>query len=962
MLKRTVKSLLLVTALAFQNIWAKELIAGEKSNSINSDKSIVNIGLLIDHIDVERHIRFSLVEPRDEGDVIDFHAEVFSRREKFELVSKNGFFGPSTGKILFGTLMINNISEQNINIQIVHNWINIEEMYVYDISRRVDLKCHRKTYEEISGDKLTNRYLYCSIDLNPGITKIGLVSYSRDYVKGDFTLYNQRSLNNRLDFENSMFGILFGVVISFVLYTTIMWWSTRDKVYLYTCIYIFSYSIFHLHFVNIYHSITEYFGLSLYRKDWVLIYASFLGMASSFGMVRYFYYLDEIWPRYSKFMRYISLMTLSACFISGSFLEFSEAAMLVMVTNMIVTPILLFAVFGMAYKRYQPGYYKMMAWVMLGAGNIFQIMDTLGATNMKFWPQNGLLWGLSGMSVFVTIGLGSRTKYALKKLNDSLERYVGKVERIVEDKTRDIKTIMQSINQGIFTIRQSEKYGVGGIINKDYSKWLETYLEIEELAGKNIMEAVFQSTDISQDKKNVISATLSNALGDDVMNFEVNSHLLPRSFKLIKSGNVKYGEIDWLPIVNRKTDKVEKILVTIRDMSELNDLRMEAKSRREELEYIIEILNVKPEEYNKFVDMANHFVNENLRLLKCNDTYQKEYVELIFINIHTLKGISRKYGFDTLTNILHDVEDRYAQHRQTDGKDWDKFEAIKTQKAIERVIKKYENISEHKLGRHRNADCISLEKKFIEEKNAVLKRMILEGVSGSDYKDVCSLIQKIDDALLHSMTEVREDLERICLTLAKKLGKEMPRIIIEGSEVLYTDDGYDLLNKILIHLVRNSMDHGIEKRDERLAKNKELRGRIWIQTKKTLNGIIITTSDDGKGLDIEKIREKGIKNGLCSKNMPLTINQTADMLFEHGVSTAESVSEISGRGVGMGAVKLFVENAGGRFQINIKEPICKGLYNFEFEFYLPEKYVRVPLSGCSPQSPFFRWESRRFAK
>jgi two-component system chemotaxis sensor kinase CheA len=130
------------------------------------------------------------------------------------------------------------------------------------------------------------------------------------------------------------------------------------------------------------------------------------------------------------------------------------------------------------------------------------------------------------------------------------------------------------------------------------------------------------------------------------------------------------------------------------------------------------------------------------------------------------------------------------------------------------------------------------------------------------------------------------------------------------------------LSDPLLHMIRNALDHGIELPDERIAAGKPPIASLHIGAEHQAGQIVISISDDGRGLDAEKIRNKAIQNGLIAEDAQLTEEEIFRLIFAPGFSTAEKITDISGRGVGMDVVRQHVESLRGR--IEIKSELGKG--------------------------------------
>ena len=159
---------------------------------------------------------------------------------------------------------------------------------------------------------------------------------------------------------------------------------------------------------------------------------------------------------------------------------------------------------------------------------------------------------------------------------------------------------------------------------------------------------------------------------------------------------------------------------------------------------------------------------------------------------------------------------------------------------------------------------------------------------------------------------------RLVRDLASSTGKDI-ELITEGAETELDKTVIEKLNDPLIHLIRNSVDHGIELPDEREKLGKERRGTVTLKAQHEGAFVLITISDDGAGLCKEKIRAKAIDRGLISASDELSDSEIANLIFMPGFSTADKITSISGRGVGMDVVKKDITSLGGTVSTYSKE-------------------------------------------
>lgn len=159
-------------------------------------------------------------------------------------------------------------------------------------------------------------------------------------------------------------------------------------------------------------------------------------------------------------------------------------------------------------------------------------------------------------------------------------------------------------------------------------------------------------------------------------------------------------------------------------------------------------------------------------------------------------------------------------------------------------------------------------------------------------------------------------LPRLVRDLSAELGKQV-MIDLQGGDVELDREMIEIVRDPLTHIIRNAIDHGIEAPSQRLAAGKREIGLLTIAARQAGNKILIAVSDDGRGLDIDRISAKAVAQGIGTKAEidALSHDQRLALIFEPGLSTADAVSEISGRGVGMDVVRANIEKVGGAIRV-----------------------------------------------
>ena len=181
---------------------------------------------------------------------------------------------------------------------------------------------------------------------------------------------------------------------------------------------------------------------------------------------------------------------------------------------------------------------------------------------------------------------------------------------------------------------------------------------------------------------------------------------------------------------------------------------------------------------------------------------------------------------------------------------------------------------------------------------------------------VAELQRRVLELRTAPLVRVTDNLPRTARRIAEKLGKRV-EVEILGAELELDRSILDRLGEPLLHLVRNAVDHGLETPENRIAAGKPEIGRIRIEARRHKDSIEIDVSDDGKGLDLASVCRRAIEAGLIHPDLAddLPVEEVAAFVFHPGLSTAQTVSEVSGRGVGMGAVKATVESLGGGVEL-----------------------------------------------
>jgi two-component system, chemotaxis family, sensor kinase CheA len=546
----------------------------------------------------------------------------------------------------------------------------------------------------------------------------------------------------------------------------------------------------------------------------------------------------------------------------------------------------------------------------------------------------------------------------MDEIGKSMTAFNAMVEKIqqssevIRQKTADIHSMMHAIPQGILTLHGQ------GRIHPEYSDFLETILEQDDLTDRNVMDVVFGDAGLGGDELSQIATALAACIGEDEMNFEFNLHLLPLEIeKTFSGGRVKVLDLNWSAMTDA-SGTITRLLLCVRDVTELRELARAADAQKRELAIIGEILGVTHEKFHEFVDSAGGFFDRNAALIAAaahaSAADRASAVGVLLRNMHTIKGNARTHGLVHLTNAVHEIEETY-DHLRTDITGWNTDRLVAELAQGRLVLDGYGQINELKLGR-RGPGRRGAVDKFVMVPKQQLERLLndLERIQPHSVDGAGPVLESAI-ATLHAIgaeriDEVLSGVLDSLPSLATELDKSTPVSIIHDHGILVRSQVSGMLRDAFMHLYRNALDHGIESRSERLEAGKPAAGRIDLSLGLDDRRLRLVLEDDGRGLSLARLRARAIASGLVDETEALEPVDIANLIFAPGFSTADGVTQVSGRGVGMDAVRGFVQAEGGEIMLELK-PTLPGqeATPFRIVIALPAKFACRPLPRPAAQ-------------
>ena len=390
-----------------------------------------------------------------------------------------------------------------------------------------------------------------------------------------------------------------------------------------------------------------------------------------------------------------------------------------------------------------------------------------------------------------------------------------------------------------------------------------------------------------------------------------------------------------------------RIMVVLTDITTTKRLAEQAEREQRRQRLIVAAVT---DGHNFFdtVSAFTSFIGDTLQTLLERDTEPATALKEIHRQVHTLKGLLAQSSFHEAPRALHALEDDLNELRQLgDGLALDDIDRVVRAAAIEQVFDEEIDILRAALGPNflRDGSRVSLSTTQARQLEELANALLLgRAVDTGDLatRALLSRVARLGDV---SLRELIQRYNWVTSQVATRLEKQVALIEVQSErDVLVDPDRFGPFIRSLVHIFRNAVAHGIEAPEVRAALGKEEAGRIRCRIVEEGNAIALTITDDGAGVDIAAIRKRLIAAGAVAPQevVAMSEDEIVDTVFLDGISTAEHGDDISGRGVGLAAVRAEVVRLDGYVQVRT----TRG-QGTEFIFHLP----LAPRSLDAPAPP-----------
>ncbi|MFK5984388.1 MAG: ATP-binding protein [Pseudomonadota bacterium] len=544
-----------------------------------------------------------------------------------------------------------------------------------------------------------------------------------------------------------------------------------------------------------------------------------------------------------------------------------------------------------------------------GLNNFFLFLQ-----NKKDHPQQIVLnsndeFGSMAKSLNENISVSARLHAEIHELNTNLEQRI-------EEKTTKVTMLLNNADQGFLSFSKDL------LVDGEYSKECVKIFK-KEILGLNIADLLYENSV----KKDFFIETLQSLL-------EENNKEKSNKLKIKTIISLLQNEF----IINKKAISVKyKIVAKGKFMLIFTDITakkiLEKKINREKniLKMIVAVVS-DSEEFFELYDEFEGLIQAKSSLIDQQKTPLHNATELYRL-IHTFKGLFAQKEMNSLVANLHKLESSLSDAISSQENCNEKLQQLLDESDFESWLLKDITIIKDVLGDElfSKRGKVSVDEESISQIEGKIVQLAQKHQEQDEYKSVVKDIRNLKNRTLYSLFS---SYPKLVDQLSTRLGKSIyPLEIIVDKEIKCSDELKPLVRS-LVHIFRNSVDHGIESMDERLEINKDEIGTISCSIKQTDRELHIIIADDGAGLDLEQITQK-------AKQLSINIDNSAKkdieaLIFNDGFSTSEEVSQTSGRGVGMAVVKHEVEQLKGSININSQKDI-----GTSFEIKLPNIAIKI---------------------
>jgi len=701
--------------------------------------------------------------------------------------------------------------------------------------------------------------------------------------------------------NNYIFGLFFGLVLSMIVYNGFILIATKSLSNLFYILYVFLYGLC----LSTYSGFSQVYlhGNIPWLNNSGLVFITSLG-ATFFSIFTLTYLkINNSTPKLYKSMMVSCTLGLFIT-ISSFVFPYSISMRLCIFFGIILSSINFFAACYKVKHNYRPAKYFVLAFSFMILGVVVMSLMMTGMVPDNFFTRQASIIGSALELILLSMGLADRFNLIQEEARKLQENYakdlevevLGKTKLLLEEKLRaekserEISGLLHNMKQAVFCIDKTF------LISPPVSLFSFQIFE-DNIINKSIYETLFKSLERSTETFSKIKMALPFIFSGDDLQWELMKENLPTKVNFKNNvGQEKFLKIAYSPIIMK--DIVSKIMLVIEDITEVSLLERKVKEEEEKNDLKVKRLQ---EIVKNNKREAKVFIRDTLTILKnAREAAKEKDLDHLFRAIHTLKGNARLYHLSGLSEEIHFIETQFEKLKNNE----DQVTIPKILKQINHETNEYIILIKEIFGQDVDettlidSDVIEIGKDKFFKTMETIKKFLSKNKS----QEALLELKKLEG---ESIIKILNILHRTVKKMAVSLGKEI-NLNIDGPQLYLDLEKSTMIKDAILHLIQNSADHGIEKK-----------GSIFIQIQEKGPDIIISISDNGKGIDPDRVLINAIEKGLINKEDAEGLNrkEKLGLIMTPGFSTKKVATEYSGRGVGLDVVKTNIQKIGGSIEV-----------------------------------------------
>lgn len=497
---------------------------------------------------------------------------------------------------------------------------------------------------------------------------------------------------------------------------------------------------------------------------------------------------------------------------------------------------------------------------------------------------------------------------------EALTISLAETNQTLEEKNSQLENLFNNVGQGFLSFSRDL------LIRPEYSyECLNIFRQ--NPTGKRLSNLIYP-----QDEKQAeLMDTLFREIiqEPDQLRLEVFLSLLPEEVTLYE----RCISMAYRVVHDSPNNDGRNILVILTDISEKRFLEARVQEEKDIFGMVVKAI-IYHDDLLECIEDFRNFCDYVFEEILFSSRGLDEILAEILRQIHTFKGNFSQFDTASVVGELHRLESLLLEARdQVTGFDRKYLLQILRQSQLLTCLEDDLNVIKKFMG----DEVFNKKDTFVIDKEKLLdfEQAIYEILAPAEYQLVLPLLRSLR---FRPFKELLKSYPEYVQKMAQRLDKQVYPFVIEGDDLLVDSDYYHQFARSLVHVFRNCVDHGLENAEARAIQGKEEIGTIRCSIQCKGNRILISISDDGPGIDLAALRQRAIDIGIYTPDEVnhCTEQQLLELIFFREFSTQTEVSLISGRGVGLSAVKVELENIGGRVTVSSHSQV-----GTEFLFDLP---------------------------